>query len=211
MPRIVQLELASLVLPDWHPEAYRSPSCAVYGYAVDHPDGVILFDTGVGSGNDLIDELYDPDWLALEDALRLHSMGIAEVAAVVTLAHLDRLWRDHLSHVAEVREAIPLVRLANQEPLAEFHKQVIEAFEARLDALDDAIAVTFERVPVTDDGVDLDAVGLGAPTSTWTYVVNDEAFRNQLDLGGFAGGLAIAINFPLVVAWLLWRRYRRKR
>lgn len=103
MPRIVRLELASLVLPHWHPEAYRSASCAVYGYAVDHPDGVILFDTGVGAGNDLIDELYDPDWLALEDALRPHSMGIAEVAAVVNShLHFDHCGQNPMFYDTDV-------------------------------------------------------------------------------------------------------------
>lgn len=87
MPRIVRLDLASLVLPEWHPEAARSRSCLVYGYAIDHPDGVIVFDTGVGAGNELIDEFYKPDLLALDDALTAQGMAAESVVAVVN-SHL---------------------------------------------------------------------------------------------------------------------------
>ncbi len=45
MPRIVTLNLATLSLPGCHPEAANDPVCRVYGYAVGHPDRVILFDT----------------------------------------------------------------------------------------------------------------------------------------------------------------------
>lgn len=33
----------------------------VYAYLIDHPDGLILVDTGVGEGNEVIDALYRPD------------------------------------------------------------------------------------------------------------------------------------------------------
>lgn len=103
MPAIVRLELATLVLPDWHPEAYRSPSCVVYGYAVDHPDGVILFDTGVGAGDDLIGELYDPDWLALDEALDAHGMATASVIAVVNShLHFDHCGQNPIFYNTDV-------------------------------------------------------------------------------------------------------------
>jgi len=87
MPQVVRLDLATVTLPDWHPEAARAPVCDVFGYAIDHPDGVILFDTGVGAGNELIDELYDPNLVALEVALAVHGLATASVIAVVN-SHL---------------------------------------------------------------------------------------------------------------------------
>lgn len=87
LPRIVQLQLATLALPDWHPEAHRTPTCLVYGYAVDHPDGLIVFDTGVGANSELIDELYDPDVLPLDQALNANGMELTSVTAIVN-SHL---------------------------------------------------------------------------------------------------------------------------
>ena len=87
LPRIVQLELASLVLPDWHPEADRTSVCPVYGYAIDHPDGPIVFDTGVGADNELIDELYRPDVHEIQVALSSRGIDPSSIAAVVN-SHL---------------------------------------------------------------------------------------------------------------------------
>ena len=55
--RVERLLLAEVQFPDWHPRFYES-GCSVFGYVIRHPDGVILFDTGVGTGNRLIEDLY---------------------------------------------------------------------------------------------------------------------------------------------------------
>jgi N-acyl homoserine lactone hydrolase len=103
LPEIVQLKLATLTLPDWHPEAHRTPRCAVYGYAIDHPDGVIVFDTGVGSDSDLIDELYEPDLLLLDHALTQSGMQLGSVIAVVNShLHFDHCGQNPLLHGSEV-------------------------------------------------------------------------------------------------------------
>lgn len=103
LPRIVQLNLASLVLPAWHPEAHRSPSCVVYGYAVDHPDGVIVFDTGVGADSQLIDELYDPDLVQLDQVLNGHRIELTSVVAVVNShLHFDHCGQNPLFYGTEV-------------------------------------------------------------------------------------------------------------
>jgi N-acyl homoserine lactone hydrolase len=87
LPRIVSLKLASLALPHWHPEAHQTATCLVYGYAVDHPDGPIVFDTGVGADSELIDELYDPDVLLLDHALKSNGIDPTSVTAIVN-SHL---------------------------------------------------------------------------------------------------------------------------
>jgi len=87
LPPVVQLHLATVTLPDWHPAAVESTECVVYGYAIDHPDGLIVFDTGVGAGHDVIDELYQPQVSLLESALNQHSMSLDSVQAVVN-SHL---------------------------------------------------------------------------------------------------------------------------
>lgn len=53
MPRIERLDLARVELPHDRPAADLGLSVAVHGFLFDHPDGVILVDTGVGFGNDV--------------------------------------------------------------------------------------------------------------------------------------------------------------
>ncbi len=103
LPEIAQLQLATLALPDWHPEAHRTPTCVVNGYAIDHPDGVIIFDTGVGADSALIDELYEPDLRMLDQALTHSGMQLAAVTAVVNShLHFDHCGQNPLLYGSEV-------------------------------------------------------------------------------------------------------------
>ena len=87
LPRIERLDLATLELPADHPAADLGRSVAVHGFLIDHPDGAILVDTGVGFGNAFIDELYQPT--APSSAGCSPSVGIEldDVVAVVN-SHL---------------------------------------------------------------------------------------------------------------------------
>jgi len=57
--RVERLGLGYVTFPGWHPRAAET-GCPVFGFAVVHPDGVIVFDTGVGRGYSFIDDLYAP-------------------------------------------------------------------------------------------------------------------------------------------------------
>jgi N-acyl homoserine lactone hydrolase len=86
IPPIVRLDLAEVELPASHPAA----SCGrvlVYGFCVVHPDGPILVDTGVGFGNEFIDELYRPERAVLADVLKRSGIKLESVVAVVN-SHL---------------------------------------------------------------------------------------------------------------------------
>ena len=110
LPTITRLDLATVTLPDWHPEAVNSPDCVVYGYAVDHPDGVVVFDTGVGTDSELIDELYDPKVQLLDRALAAAGLAPESVVAIVNShLHFDHCGQNPLFHgnVAEGRVLEP--------------------------------------------------------------------------------------------------------
>jgi N-acyl homoserine lactone hydrolase len=84
--RIERLLLTEVEFPEWHPRSVEG-GCPVFGYAVIHPDGVILFDTGVGTGNPFIDELYRPRIMPIDSALAAVGVDEREVVAVVN-SHL---------------------------------------------------------------------------------------------------------------------------
>jgi glyoxylase-like metal-dependent hydrolase (beta-lactamase superfamily II) len=84
--RIEPLLLAEITFPDWHPRI-ADGGCQVFGYAIRHPDGVILFDTGVGTGSSLIEDLYQPRVVPIAEALAQHGIDERDVVAVVN-SHL---------------------------------------------------------------------------------------------------------------------------
>lgn len=87
MPSILRLDLAVIELPDSHPAARRRRTIPVYGYCIVHPDGPILVDTGVGFGNEFIDDLYNPQRATLGDLLQQAGIEMGEVVAVIN-SHL---------------------------------------------------------------------------------------------------------------------------
>jgi len=139
----------------------------------------------------------------------------------VTLACIDRAWRDHLGLCADLREGIHLVRLGGQDPLTHFTSEAIRAFSRIEEAIDEAVLAALAKVRVAGDTLDLTATGLKAPSSTWTYLVNDDPFKNRIGamLTGPGGATlaiyAAAMMMPLLIAWglveNLFRRGPRRR
>lgn len=120
LPRVVQLELATLTLPEWHPEAASDSSCVVYGYAIDHPDGVIVFDTGVGADSEIIDEMYEPNLVLLDKALTGAGMALDSVVAVVNShLHFDHCGQNPLLYDTDVPFYIgaPEIDSAENDPI----------------------------------------------------------------------------------------------
>jgi preprotein translocase subunit SecA len=106
---------------------------------------------------------------------------LAEAARQIMLFHLDQCWADHLGALADIREGIHLRALGRGDPLTEFHKESIKLFNRFFDQVTEDSARTFESVAITEDGADLEAIGLKRPTATWTYLVQDNPFGSDLD------------------------------
>lgn len=154
---------------------------------------------------------------ALVEAVGEASVRRGELA--VTLLHTDRGGTDHLGRCADLREGIHLVRLGNQDPLTRFTAEAITAFDELEDGIDLAVLDALDAVRKRGDGLDLQAAGvsLKGPAATWTYLVNDDPFRDQIGqmlTGPVRTSVAIlsaALLAPLVIAWALADRYLRKR
>ena len=138
-----------------------------------------------------------------------------EVERRLLLLAIDRCWSDHLAELREMREDSVLLAFAGRFPLAEFHHQAGESFQALEDRIEDEVARDFERIEITPEGVDWDRAGLRGPSATWTYLVGENPFgaSGLLSPAGRTGlGLAAA-----VVPWLIllqglsvfWKRRRR--
>jgi glyoxylase-like metal-dependent hydrolase (beta-lactamase superfamily II) len=84
------IEIHRLHLADVTPAPnlpWARPTYPVFAFLVLHPAGPILVDTGIGTGNALIEELYTPVHHDLEDARGTHGVGVDDVRTVIT-SHL---------------------------------------------------------------------------------------------------------------------------
>jgi preprotein translocase subunit SecA len=109
---------------------------------------------------------------------------IEDVEQQIRLHHIDCAWRDYLANIADVRESIYLNLVGSRDPLQEFLKTAAETFVLMENHIEASIKTTFEKVEVQADGLDLDRAGLRGPSSTWTYIINDNPFEWNLSLAG---------------------------
>ena len=148
----------------------------------------------------------------------LLSMGrdnLEKLEKKITLLQIDRCWAEHLALIGDVRESIHLVNVGGKSPLNEFHKIATDAFLELDQKIDETILKTFQSLKITEKGVDLEGEELRGPSSTWTYLINDNQFGAWVEMLkgkniGFAVGAA-AFWGPLYILWgLVQKHYRKK-
>jgi len=130
------------------------------------------------------------------------------------LYHIDGAWTDHLAWLADLREGIHLVSIGRKEPLQEFQKAATGAFLELEDRIGTAIDSTLRSLITREGPVDIEAAGLKGPSSTWTYLVNEDQFGWGVELLkgtniGVAAGAA-AFYGPLFLLALIVNRFKRK-
>jgi len=159
-------------------------------------------------------------YAALERAVGAAELRRAENR--LTLILLDRRWSAHLGLIEDIREGIHLQRYGGRDPLTEFQRQIIEAYAAMVEGLRDEVVETFDRLHPVNGTIDLEGAGLRGPTSTWTYLINDNPFASfGLSLiapGNFGASLATSflavLYLPItmgVVATVFLRRMLKRR
>ena len=132
---------------------------------------------------------------------------VADAERLVVLGCIDRAWRDHLALATDLRDGIHLVRLGGRDPLTQYTSEMIRVFSELDDAVDSLALAALTKIRVEGGRLDLSATGLKGPSSTWTYLVNDDPFKNRIGtLVTGPGGATVAIYgaammMPLFLAW----------
>ena len=143
--------------------------------------------------------------------------AVREAERIVTLACIDRAWCDHLALAADLREGIHLVALGGLDPLTRYTTDLNRSFGQIDDVIDAAILAELDDIRLEDGRIVLSEMTLKGPSSTWTYLVNDDPFRNQIGMmltgpgkSTFAIGAAL-MSMPLLIFWGIVDRVFGKR
>ncbi|ACU35544.1 accessory Sec system translocase SecA2 [Actinosynnema mirum] len=133
------------------------------------------------TGGDAWEELARRKPERAEELAELDEEVRFEAARQIALHHLDQRWTDHLVFLTDLREGIHLRALARQNPLDEFHREAITAFnKVENDAWEES-EDTFVKVTIDAEGAHLEAAGVQRPNTTWTYLVHDNPFSSGLE------------------------------
>ena len=113
---VVPLHLADVTYPAQHPLAGQTG--VVLGFAIRHSSGILLVDTGLGEGNDWIDESYRPVRRSARDALVAAGLDPGEVRAIVnTHLHFDHCGQNAVfRHAPFVLQRVELERARREDP-----------------------------------------------------------------------------------------------
>jgi glyoxylase-like metal-dependent hydrolase (beta-lactamase superfamily II) len=101
--RVIPFLVSQLRLPPDERTLLRREWWPSYAHAVVHPDGVFLFDNGVGFGNADIDATFSPKVRPIEAALAEHDISLTDVTGAAN-CHLHF---DHSGQNARLRD-IPI-------------------------------------------------------------------------------------------------------
>lgn len=124
-------------------------------------------------------ELAPKRYEELADTEGISEERLETICRQIMLYHLDRGWADHLAYLADIRESIHLRALGRQNPLDEFHRMAVDAFASLAADAIEAAQQTFETANVLEEEPGLDLSKLARPTSTWTYMVNDNPLSDD--------------------------------
>jgi preprotein translocase subunit SecA len=132
----------------------------------------------------------------------------------LTLSYIDAAWSEYLAEIEALREGIHLRAYGKQDPLFEFNKCASELFEKTLLESEDKNLKTFAAIEVKNGSVCLPDSGPKAPSSTWTYLVNDNPFDDAVTgllMGDTGFSLWAGLLWPLTMLhYLLKKNGKRK-
>ncbi|MCR4436079.1 MAG: accessory Sec system translocase SecA2 [Clostridiales bacterium] len=136
--------------------------------------------------------------------------GVRRAEKQAALYFINKCWTDYLDYMSYIREGIHLVNVGGKTPVHEFNKIAVEAFERLTEDIKNEIVGLLARAEITEAGINMEKEGLKAPSSTWTYLVNDSPEQLGINPAGFSP-LAAAVNLPLWLIMTLYHRFFRKK
>lgn len=139
-------------------------------------------------------------------ATKLSEATLTKIKKVI-LFYYDKYWAALLSDLTAMRENIHFVRLGGQIPLREFRKISKELFDTFLKKIESDIEELIFKL-IKNPALSLEEFGYNRPSSTWTYIINDNPYGNQLAVmllqTGNIGFTADPISATLLFFKALW-------
>jgi preprotein translocase subunit SecA len=115
----------------------------------------------------------------------------------------DFLWSHYINDIAALREGIHWQRMAGKNPLQEFYKSADVMFRQLIADLDEKLGDASK--------LNVSELQIKRPSSTWTYLVNDNPFKNPLAL--MLGNIGYQVDLlagPFMMVMKMFGWFKRK-
>jgi len=149
---------------------------------------------------------------------KIGKINLKRLERDLTLYYIDQCWADYLEHVSYIRDGIHLVMIAGQNPLEEYLFEISRSFKELNISIESRIMDTFRNIKLTENGIDVGIKNLKGPSATWTYLVNDNPFEDDIGLMlastrniGFAA-FAVSVPWisPVLLISLIYQRFIKR-
>ncbi|WP_340013471.1 accessory Sec system translocase SecA2 [Paenibacillus sp. FSL K6-1318] len=124
----------------------------------------------------------------------------------VRLFYIDEFWAEHLAYVSYLRESIHLESIASRNPIDEFHTKITQAYEQIPDKINKESTNMLLKLGGSNDPAEWEKLGLKSPTSTRTYIINDQYSQNKRS--SWTGTTVLAFWGSKILKLALWPVYR---
>lgn len=154
--------------------------------------------------NSYSDMVEDQRRILYEERLRILK-GVKRMSPAeqrVRLFYIDKYWADHLAYVSYLREGIHLESLTSRSPIDEFHTQITQAYEQIPARIDVETMNMLQRLGGSNDPAEWEKLGLKSPTSTRTYIINDQYIQNKRS--SWTATTVLAYWSRPFLRWALW-------
>lgn len=144
--------------------------------------------------------------------------NLKDLEKSLILYFTDRCWADYLDQIAYLREGIHLVYIGGQNPLETYLSNVVQLFEILKKNIESSIYEAFNNIKISENGIDIGIKDIKGPSATWTYLINDNPFEDDLGLmlasSRNIGAATVAAFIPFIsinmIISLIYQRFIRK-
>ncbi|WFA86391.1 DEAD/DEAH box helicase [Paenibacillus amylolyticus] len=124
----------------------------------------------------------------------------------VRLFYIDEFWAEHLAYGSYLRESIHLESIASRNPIDEFHAKITQAYEQIPAKINKESTNMLLKLGGSNDPAEWEKLGLKSPTSTRTYIINDQYSQNKRS--SWTGTTVLAFWGSKILKLALWPVYR---
>ncbi|MGV8981325.1 preprotein translocase subunit SecA [Clostridium sp.] len=125
---------------------------------------------------------------------------VNELEKQVALYNINQVWADYLTHVAYLQDGVKLSILSRKNPLQEFQNEAASVFQFLQEEIKKRILQDFEELDISEQGLISLKDRIKPPSSTWTYLVNDNSLIDSLSslfIGNVVASIGTFLAMPI--------------
>ncbi|MCB2291636.1 hypothetical protein LGK97_18140 [Clostridium sp. CS001] len=138
---------------------------------------------------------------------------VNELEKQAALYNIDEVWSDYLAHVAYLQDGVKLAILKGKDPLREFQMDTSDTFGGLQQEIEKRILQNFDTLDLSEQGLISLQQRIKPPSSTWTYLINDNSLMDALSslfIGNAIASIGRLFAWPILIVTSVYKKLFKK-